>query len=115
MKKLLTLAVVFAITCIACSKGTDNISTTVDCSDVSVSFVTQVSPLVQSTCATSTSCHATGSSNGPGALLSYQQIYNARTAIRIAVGNGIMPQNSSLSNTQKNIILCWIDNGATNN
>src|SRR2546421_6996200 len=97
---------------IACSK-TNSSSTTTNCSGTQ-SFTTDVSPIFQSSCAIS-GCHASGSSNGPGALITYQQIYNNRTAIRTAVANGIMPQSGSLSTTQKNTLLCWIDNGAISN
>ena len=60
-------------------------------------------------------CHGIGSLNGPGPLLSYTQIFNARSSIRIAVSNGTMPQTGSLTTAQKNSIICWIDSGAPNN
>jgi hypothetical protein len=44
-----------------------------------------------------------------------KQIFNARAVIRSAVASGTMPKNSTLSATQKNAIICWIDNGATDN
>ena len=97
---------------IACSKSSNAIAT--DCSTAK-SYSTDVSPIIQSSCATNSGCHASGSSHGPGALTSYAQVFSARTSIRNAVASGTMPQNGNLSSTQRNTILCWIDSGAANN
>jgi hypothetical protein len=79
------------------------------------SYAADVSPIIQSSCAINTGCHATGSTNGPGPLTIYAEVFNAITSIRTAVANGTMPKNSSLTNDQKNAIICWIDSGAPNN
>ena len=112
MKSTIASAFILLFLFIACSKN--KVSFTTDCSTAK-SFATDVSPIFQSTCATNSGCHATGSTHGPGALTNYSQVFNARSAIRGAVANGSMPQNSILSTAQKNNILCWIDAGATNN
>jgi len=96
----------------ACSKKPEF---TADCSGPAKSFVTDVSPVFQTSCAINSGCHATGSGNGPGPLLNYSQIFNARADIRSAVASGHMPLNATLTASQKNAILCWIDNGAPNN
>jgi hypothetical protein len=114
MKKTITYLVFITVLLIACRKNNDAI-TAVDCSGAAKSFAKDVSPVIQTFCAAGSGCHASGSTNGPGALTTYQQIFSARTSIRAAVASGSMPQNSSLSASQKNIILCWIDNGAANN
>ena len=88
---------------------------TADCSGPAKSFVTDVSPVFQTSCAINSGCHATGSGNGPGPLLNYSQIFNTRADIRSAVASGHMPLNATLTASQKNAILCWIDNGAPNN
>jgi hypothetical protein len=77
-------------------------------------FSSDVSPIIQGVCASS-GCHNAGSTNGPGALTNYQQVFNARANIRSAVSSGTMPKNSSLTASQKNAIICWIDNGALDN
>ena len=110
--KLSLPAVVLLIILNACTKKPEF---TADCSGPAKSFVTDVSPVFQTSCAINSSCHATGSGNGPGPLLSYSQIFNARTDIRSAVASGHMPLNATLPATQINAILCWIDNGAPNN
>src|SRR6188768_1905382 len=91
-------AVVFLITLNACTKDPE---VTVDCSGPAKSFVTDVSPVFQTSCAISSGCHATGSGNGPGPLLNYSQIFNARADIRSAVASGHMPLNATLTASQK--------------
>ncbi len=99
-----------------CSKDkTNNNSFTVDCSTVTnKAFAANISPLIQSRCAIP-GCHAAGSGNGPGQLISYSDIANAASRIRIVIGNGAMPQGSSLTTAEKNSIVCWIDSGKPNN
>ena len=103
---------------LGCSKTSDTSSTgtttTTTCSST-ISFATDVSPIISTYCATNSSCHATGSNNGPGALVTYTQIYNARTSIASDVSNGVMPRGTTLSSAQKTMITCWISNGAQNN
>jgi hypothetical protein len=89
---------------------------TTSCSGVTNNkYAADVSPIISSTCATDATCHGAGSPNGPGPLLNYTQIFNARVAIRAAVASGTMPKTGSLSASQKNSIICWIDGGAQNN
>jgi hypothetical protein len=105
------LLIVFIL--FACTKNT-GVDYTPDCSSPK-SYSADVSPIIQSYCATNSGCHATGSHEGPGALTGFEQVYNNRASIRSAVANGSMPENTRLSAEQKNAILCWIDNGANNN
>ena len=86
--------------------------TTIDCGNAPKSFATDVMPVVLANC---NGCHGIGSSNGPGALTTYAQIFSARVSIRSAVSSGSMPRNGSLTASQKSAIICWIDNGAPNN
>ncbi|HET6766240.1 MAG TPA: hypothetical protein VFH08_02535 [Chitinophagaceae bacterium] len=85
------------------------------CAGVPSSFAANVNPIIQSTCATDATCHGAGSANGPGPLLTYAQITNARAAIKVAVGNGTMPKTGSLTAAQKSTIICWVDSGGPNN
>ena len=119
MKKVsIGVTAIVMIVAMACSKGSSGnnggMQATVDCSGAAKSFAADVNPIIQASC-TLAGCHNAGSINGPGPLLTYQQIFNARISIRSAVASGLMPQNSALSASQKNNILCWIDNGAVNN
>jgi len=113
MKKALIIITILCIV-IACSKTATNSPGNVDCSGAAKSFATNVNPIIQSSCAANSGCHGSGSNNGPGELLSYSQIFSARSAIRTAIISGRMPQNGSLTTAQKNSISCWIDNGAPN-
>ena len=97
---------------LACSKQDDGSSFVTDCSTAK-SYAADVSPVIQSYCATNSGCHASGSRDG--VYTTYQQVYNGRSAIRRSVANGSMPQGATLTTAQKNAIICWIDNGATNN
>jgi hypothetical protein len=86
-----------------------------DCATITnKAFAADVNPIIQSVC-NQPSCHAAGSTNGPGPLTNYAQVFNARSRIRPAIASGAMPQGTSLSTAQKNSILCWIDSGAPNN
>lgn len=111
------LSVLFLYACSKDNSGNNNSGGgTLDCSTVAnKAFSADVNPIIQASCATNSSCHGSGSVNGPGSLTSYTAIFNSRTGIRSAVSSGSMPKNSTLSTSQKNAILCWIDGGALNN
>ncbi|MEI8136372.1 MAG: hypothetical protein WCH21_03495 [Bacteroidota bacterium] len=68
------------------------------------SFLTNVSPLIQSNCV---SCHSSYST--------YAGVKSASSSIRSSIVNGSMPKGGSLTDDQKNNIVCWIDAGALNN
>jgi len=101
---------------ISCSKdsgggGGGNNNT---CATVPKAFAADVNPLIQTFC-NQAGCHNPGSTNGPGPLTNYTEVFNARVAIRGQVQAGLMPQNTTLTTAQKNTIICWIDSGAPNN
>lgn len=124
-RNILVIVTAFFIT-ISCSKGGDGGGGggnggggggggSVNCTGVAASFSANVNQIIQSTCATDASCHGSGSANGPGPLLTYTQISNARIAIKNSVANGTMPKTGSLTTAQKNSIICWVDAGGLNN
>ena len=84
------------------------------CSSTPAKFSADVNPIIQSNCATS-GCHGSGSSNGPGPLLTFDQIRNAAASIKSAVVSKSMPLGGTLSNAQIQSISCWVDNGTLNN
>jgi hypothetical protein len=84
------------------------------CDGVNASFAADVMPIIQSRCA-KPDCHASGSSNGPGALTSYTEIKNAATQIKSAVVTRFMPKDGSLTTSQIKSISCWVDSGTPNN
>jgi hypothetical protein len=124
MKKSILIITATIFITISCSKssstgggngGGGGGGGSVNCTGVASSFSANVNPIIQSTCATDASCHGSGSFNGPGPLLTYSQIFAARTTIRAAVASGTMPKTGSLTTAQKNSILCWVDGGGQNN
>jgi len=110
------LASLFLI--LSCSKsGSDNDNPTptpAACTGPAKTFSSDVNPLIQTFC-NKAGCHANGSTNGPGPLTNYSQVFTARAVIRNAVATGLMTKDATLTAAQKNAILCWIDNGAPNN
>ena len=111
---IMTLPVALTISCSKSGSAIDDGGTAINCDGVSKNFVADVNPIIQTFC-NQTACHDAGSTNGPGPLTNYTQIFNARIQIREAVRSGTMPQNTTLSTIQKNTIICWIDGGAVNN
>jgi hypothetical protein len=105
------LMLVFVVS--ACNSSEEE-AASIDCSGLAITYA-EVSSIFRSSCAKNSNCHASGSNHGPGALVNYSQIYNARSEIKRAISNGSMPQNGALSSDDKNSILCWIENGASNN
>lgn len=84
------------------------------CDGVNTSFAANVLPIIQTNCAI-TSCHAAGSTNGPGPLTTYAQIKNVAVEIKSAVVSRFMPKDGSLTTSQIKTISCWVDAGAPNN
>ena len=123
MKRIISLALIISIVVPAgqgCSKSSGGGTgggggTTVNCATITnKAFTADVSPIIQSTCNVA-GCHAAGSTNGPGPLTTYNEVFNARSQVRTAISTGAMPQGSTLLTAQKNSIICWIDGGALNN
>jgi len=106
---------VASIIMICSCKKSINTDNSVHCGTAAMSFAADANPVIQASCAFDSDCHGSGSTSGPGSLLNYAQIFNARSDIRSAILSGSMPKNSSLTTSQKTAIICWIDNGAANN
>ena len=79
------------------------------------SFATDVAPILQASCSNSAGCHGSGSSSGPGALVTYSEVSAAATQVQASVLAGRMPLGSTLTAAQLQIINCWVKNGALNN
>ncbi len=105
MKKLVVLLFAFSFITIfiSCKKKNSTKNYIPSCSGTK-SYLNDVAPLIQSNCV---SCHNT--------YTNYSAIKTSATSIRNSIIDGSMPKNSSLSENQKNNIVCWIDAGAPNN
>lgn len=84
------------------------------CYNSSKNFTLDVNPIIQTYC-NQTACHDANSINGPGPLTNYNEVFDARDKIKAVIEAGLMPQNTTLTTSQKNTIICWINNGALNN
>ena len=126
MKKSILVILVAFLVIASCSKGGSDDpgggsggggggGGSVNCTGVPSSFAANVSSIISTSCATDATCHGAGSANGPGPLLTYNQIFAARLTIKTAVANGTMPKTGTLSTAQKNSIICWVDGGGLNN
>jgi len=120
LQYIFVILAAIAITAMACSKGSgDNEGGTPlppsSCASTPAKFSSDINPIIQSNCASSSGCHGNGSSNGPGALTTFNQIKNAASAIRSAVVSKRMPLGGFLTDAQIQRIACWADNGALNN
>ncbi len=76
-----------------------------------VSFVQSISPIISTNCAIS-GCH--GGSQFPDFRV-FENIQNNASEIRKRTQSRNMPQTGSLTQTEIDLIACWIDDGALNN
>ncbi|MDO6432876.1 hypothetical protein Q4E93_19870 [Flavitalea sp. BT771] len=86
-----------------------------NCNGTAPSFSTEVLPLITGSCSQGMGCHGAGSTNGPGALTTFNEIKNAGTQVLSSVKAGRMPLGSSLTAAQIKTINCWVTNGMLNN
>ncbi|HJS52880.1 MAG TPA: hypothetical protein VJ765_00010 [Chitinophagaceae bacterium] len=98
-----------------CSYNKDMLPQQTDCIAINARFSADIQPVIQSSCAANPACHGSGSVNGPGALLTYNQVQAAASMIKVAVETRRMPLGSSLNQAEINKISCWVNSGAPNN
>ena len=103
-KKLMIVILVSMGIWTGCSKDSTTVAYTPSCSGTTKSYKNDVAPLIKSYCS---GCH--------GNLSSYSSLASSRVSVRSMIVSGQMPQGSSLTTTQKDAIICWIDSGAANN
>ena len=88
--------------------------TSVDCSQVTAKFASDVAPIIQSKCAFS-GCHDNGAAGGV-ALTNYSQIFQHAAKVRsTVVVSRTMPKSGSITPTEIAKLKCWLDSGAPNN
>lgn len=107
MKSLILLpAITLIILSLSCKKNSTsntNSNYSPTCSGTK-SYSVDVKPIIQASCV---GCHSEYGN--------YTGVSNDVSKIRTSISNGSMPKNSTLSSSQKDAIMCWIDAGATNN
>jgi len=105
------LALTFTMVVVACSKNAaDTTPVTASC-DANTSFIKNILPLFNSSCNTS-GCH---DENNAAPLNNFQVVHDNASQIRASIASGRMPKGKTLAIADKNVIFCWIDNGAKNN
>ena len=73
-----------------------------------------VRPIIQTKCAIS-GCHDAASTNIGGPFTSYDLIKAKASHIKLQVQTGLMPKTGSLTPSELQSIVCWVDAGAPNN
>lgn len=78
------------------------------------SYTSDIQPIIEASCAVS-GCHVTGGA-APFTLTAIASAQNHAAAIKTATANGSMPKSGTpLTQAQKDLIACWVDDGAPNN
>lgn len=100
----------------SCSNKKEILSAVNTCSNTGSKFSTDVSPIIQTNCSINNgACHGSGSINGPGPLLNFNQVKAAAADIETQVVSRRMPLGSTLSQGDIDKIRCWVEAGAPNN
>ena len=78
-----------------------------------VSYQQSVAPIMMNSCAV-TGCHDGSNSTLPD-FTQFGQVQANASMIKARTQNGTMPPNGSLSQSEIDLIACWVDDGALNN
>ena len=114
-----TLIILCIIIFTACSKSSTTkdggAGITFSCTGISPTFSGDVQPILNTVCSINSNCHASGTINFGGPLTNFAEVNAQKADIRAQILSGAMPQNTSISQSQINAFICWIDSGAPNN
>jgi hypothetical protein len=105
MQKIMVLMLLGFLVFTGCKKDNTALNNyTPSCSGAAKSYKADVAPIIESACA---GCHQNYSS--------YSGLSGSQSSVRSMIASGQMPKGGSLTDAQKNAIICWIDSGAANN
>jgi len=76
-----------------------------------ISFAVSIAPIIKANCAIN-DCH--NGSQFPD-LRTFKNVHDNAGQIKALTGDRTMPQDGSLTQTQINMIACWVDDGAPDN
>ncbi len=103
----------------SCSKsdpaGGGGSGITYSCAGISPKFSSDVQPILNTVCSINSNCHGSGSANSGGPFTSQAEVSAKSAKIRAAILSGTMPQSGTITQTQINAFICWIDSGSPNN
>ena len=77
-----------------------------------ISYSNDVEPIIIGSCAT-TGCHVSGTARVD--LTEFDNVKSNAESIKTRVLNGSMPKNDVLTDAEIEAIVCWVDDGASNN
>jgi hypothetical protein len=114
--KMLLLFCLVLVVLSSCGNKKEILSSVDTCGTINARFSADVSVIIQTSCAINNgACHGTGSLNGPGPLLNYNQVKTNAENIKAQVISRRMPLGSSLIQADIDKIRCWVEAGALNN
>jgi uncharacterized membrane protein len=118
MKKIIGILFFFVLVLTSCYYDKEDLlygSSTVDCNTISAKFSTDISPIIQTKCAT-TGCHNAAGAAGGVTLLNYTQVKASvgRIQQRCLILKD-MPPGNPLTQIEQDKLKCWIQGGALNN
>lgn len=99
---LLFAALLSTLFFLSCKK--ENESYAPDCNGPAKTYSVDAKPAILSNCV---NCHSQYGS--------YSGVKNDAAAIRSSIANGSMPKGKTMSDSEKDKVICWIDAGALNN
>jgi hypothetical protein len=76
-----------------------------------IGYAASIAPIIQNNCAVS-GCHS--GTQAPDFRV-FKNIQDNAAQIKVLTGNKTMPQNGTLSQSQIDMIACWVDDGAPAN
>jgi hypothetical protein len=109
--QIFLITISLSIIVFACSKSSDNTMAVAATCNPNTSFSKTVLPILNSTCNFS-GCH---DPNNAAELNNFQVVHDNAAQIKASVVSGRMPKGKAFNATDKNALICWIDNGAKNN
>ncbi|MBT8229341.1 MAG: hypothetical protein KJO50_03715 [Bacteroidia bacterium] len=116
MKLSLTFCVLSLFIClmVACSDDESEMMTD-NCEGVSVSYSSDILPVVNASCAVA-GCHVAGFPSGDfTAYAGLKAKADNGSLMREVVNNKTMPQSGTISQAQRDLFECWIADGAPDN
>lgn len=116
MKKFISILII-ATTLQSCYNDSEEyLYGPVTCDTTEISFSTDVTPIINSSCAT-TNCHVSGGS-GPGDFTQFGDLkakVDDSSFVNRVIEQRTMPPGTPLTDCEIQILQAWLDAGATNN
>lgn len=114
MKNRILLAFIGIVSITILAKCKKDKNTEINCSNIVVSYANDIAPLLTTECNTS-GCHRDNFSAGDFTTYSGIKAKANNGSLRSEIINKSMPINGSLSDTEIQKIVCWIESGALEN